>query len=119
MNKQIDQYLNIFQSLNFEKIIDHPNILIAANFWDEDRYNAARTCYQYLRAIDDLIDNYKADHLTISGNVKKQFIGEVNNWINKIRDKPINDPFLNEFYKMVQQITLEVYYDIRTMPNPP
>jgi hypothetical protein len=33
--------------------------------------------------------------------------------------KEILDPFLYEFYKMVQQITLEVYYDIRTVPNPP
>lgn len=28
-------YTDIFNSIDFEKIIDHPNILIAANFWDE------------------------------------------------------------------------------------
>jgi hypothetical protein len=31
----------------------------------------------------------------------------------------IRNPFLYELNKMVQQIALEVYYDIRSMPNPP
>jgi hypothetical protein len=31
----------------------------------------------------------------------------------------VRNPFLYELNKMVQQIALEVYYDIRSMPNPP
>ena len=62
MNRQLETYLTIFNQLDFEKIIDHPNILIAANFWDEDRFLAAKTCYKFMRAIDDLIDNYKSEN---------------------------------------------------------
>jgi hypothetical protein len=46
----------VFHSIDFEKIVDHPNILIAAHFWDEERYRAAKICYKFMRAIDDLID---------------------------------------------------------------
>ena len=59
-NSQREQFIKIFNSIDFNKIVDHPNILIAANFWDEDRYCAAKTCYRFMRTIDDLIDNYKA-----------------------------------------------------------
>jgi phytoene/squalene synthetase len=76
-----EQYLSIFNSIDFERIIDHPNILIAAAFWDEDRYKAARTCYKYMRAIDDLIDCHKSAHKTIAEGEKKQFMDNVNAWI--------------------------------------
>ena len=45
MEKFKEQFLEKYQTLDFHKIIDHPNILIAANFWDEDRYCAAKSCY--------------------------------------------------------------------------
>ena len=73
MNKQLETYLTIFNRLDFEKIIDHPNILIAANFWDEDRFLAAKTCYKFMRAIDDLIDNYKSEHKEISEGERELF----------------------------------------------
>jgi hypothetical protein len=37
MNSQRDNFLEIFNSIDFNKIKDHPNILIAANFWEHDR----------------------------------------------------------------------------------
>ena len=77
-------YWEIFHSIDFDKIIDHPNILIAAHFWEADRYEAAKTCYKFMRAIDDLIDNYKTDHKVITLNEKSQLELEVNTWINMI-----------------------------------
>ncbi|MDO9040372.1 MAG: hypothetical protein Q7U65_03260, partial [Bacteroidota bacterium] len=62
---QTDLYYQIFDSIDFEKIVDHPNILIAAHFWDKERYQAAKNCYKFMRAIDDLIDDYKTEHVTI------------------------------------------------------
>ena len=52
MNSQTDKFLEIFHSIDFHKIIDHPNILIAANFWEEERFCAAKICYKFMRAID-------------------------------------------------------------------
>jgi phytoene/squalene synthetase len=76
-----EQYLSIFNTIDFERIIDHPNILIAAAFWDDKRYKAARTCYKYMRAIDDLIDCHKSAFKTIAEREKKQFMDNVNAWI--------------------------------------
>ena len=33
-----DEYFELFERIDFEKIQDHPNILIAARFWDDERY---------------------------------------------------------------------------------
>ena len=81
-----EQYLSIFNTIDFEKIIDHPNILIAAAFWDDERYKAARTCYKYMRAIDDLIDCHKSVHKTIAESEKNQFMESVNAWIARAHE---------------------------------
>ena len=61
-----NSFLEIYNSIDFAHIKDHPNILIAARFWEEERYNAAKACYKFMRAIDDLIDNYKATNTIIA-----------------------------------------------------
>jgi phytoene/squalene synthetase len=81
-----EQYLSIFNTIDFEKIIDHPNILIAAAFWDGERYKAARTCYKYMRAIDDLIDCHKSAHQIIAESEKNQFMESVNEWIARAHE---------------------------------
>jgi len=75
-----------FESIDFESIKDHPNILIAAKFWDEDRYQAAKVCYKLMRAVDDLVDNYKTLHPVIDEADKEALITEVNEWIGSIVD---------------------------------
>jgi len=85
MNDQTATYLDIFNAIDFEKIIDHPNILIAANFWDTDRYNAAKVCYKVMRHIDDLIDNYKTEHPVISEAEKKHLTTDVESWLAALK----------------------------------
>jgi len=79
-----DTFLAIFNAIDFEKIKDHPNILIAANFWDEDRFRAAKTCYGLMRAVDDLVDDYKSEHPVIDDVQKEKLITEVNEWISMV-----------------------------------
>jgi len=88
VDKQI--FIDIFERIDFEKIIDHPNILIAANFWDADKYQAAKTCYKFMRYIDDLIDNFKSEHTTITDEEKVQLENDVNSWIATIFNKESN-----------------------------
>jgi len=76
-----EQYLSILNNIDFTRVIDHPNILIAAAFWDEDRYRAARTCYKYMRTIDDMIDCHKSVHRVIADHDKQQFRDTVKAWI--------------------------------------
>ena len=91
-----DSYIEIFNSISFEKIIDHPNILIAARFWDDERYDSAKTCYKFMRAIDDLIDDHKANHIVIAENEKDQFVADVDHWIASIISATNNNPLQTE-----------------------
>jgi phytoene/squalene synthetase len=84
MDSHKNNFLEIFNSIDFDKIKDHPNILIAANFWDEERYCAAKTCYKLMRAIDDMIDNYKAKNKLIAVNKRKDFVANVEEWLKMI-----------------------------------
>jgi len=76
-----DSFLEIHNTIDYSKIIDHPNILIAANFWDKERYCAAKTCYKFMRAIDDLIDDHKSKNKLIAPNERKEFTSSVNDWL--------------------------------------
>jgi phytoene/squalene synthetase len=84
MDSQINRFLKTFNSIDFSKIKDHPNILIAANFWDADRFCAAKICYKFMRAIDDLIDNYKAKNKLIKPEERKKFVANVEDWLKMI-----------------------------------
>jgi phytoene/squalene synthetase len=84
MNSQTDRFLETFNSIDFDQIRDHPNILIAANFWDTDRFCAAKICYKFMRAIDDLIDNYKAKNSLIEPEERKEFVANVEEWLKMI-----------------------------------
>ena len=84
MNSQTDNFIEIFNSIDFHEIKDHPNILIAANFWESDRFCAAKTCYKLMRAIDDLIDDYKAKNRLIAPEDRKGFETNVNEWLKMI-----------------------------------
>jgi phytoene/squalene synthetase len=84
MSLQREEFLRIFDTIDFQKIKDHPNILIAANFWEEDRYIAAKTCYKFMRSIDDLIDDYKASNNKIGPEERQEFLTNVSNWLKMI-----------------------------------
>jgi phytoene/squalene synthetase len=84
MNSHKDTFLEIFNSIDFNKIKDHPNILVAANFWEEDRFCAAKLCYKFMRAIDDLIDNHKAKNKLIEPEERKEFVANVEEWLKMI-----------------------------------
>lgn len=96
MKPDREKFLDIFDSIDFQKIIDHPNILIAARFWEDMRYEAAKTCYKFMRSIDDLIDNYKAENKIIAPGERKSFSADVNAWINMVRRTQADNPFQKE-----------------------
>lgn len=107
--KTRDQFLALFESIDFEKITDHPNILIAANFWDNERYSAARTCYRFMRALDDLIDNHKAEHMGIREDEREKFTADIRQWMS-IPDRGLNTtPFNNELGYTVERFRIPVW----------
>jgi len=101
-----DVFQDIFYSIDFDKIIDHPNILIAARFWEPERYQAAKNCYKFMRAIDDLIDNYKTEHVTIAQEDKSQFETDVYRWINAVSEATQNNPAQAELIETVKKFCI-------------
>lgn len=109
MNKHKDQFLERFHSLDFNKIVDHPNILIAASFWDEERYCAAKSCYRFMRAIDDLIDNHKAAHKLITEAEKKDFLAGVNDWLKMVIVSEDCNPLKKELIETVERFRIPMW----------
>ncbi len=108
-NSHREQFIEIFNSIDFNKIIDHPNILIAANFWDDDRFCAAKTCYRFMRAIDDLIDNYKAANKMIAVSKRKEFIADVNEWLKTIIISEDCNPEKVELIKAIERFNIPLW----------
>jgi phytoene/squalene synthetase len=96
MSRQIDSFLEIFDSIEFNKIIDHPNILIAARFWEHERYCAAEIFYKFMRKIDDMIDDYKSSHKIIKEPEKKEFEAQINDWLKMITESEGCNPLQKE-----------------------
>jgi phytoene synthase len=84
MNSHRDNFIEIFNSIDFNQITDHPNILVAANFWDQERFCAAKKCYKFMRAIDDMVDNHKAKNKLIAVSERKDFLANVEDWMKMI-----------------------------------
>jgi phytoene/squalene synthetase len=108
-NSYREQFIGIFNSIEFEKIIDHPNILIAANFWEDDRYCAAKTCYRFMRAIDDLIDNHKAANKMIAPEERKDFVADVNEWLKMVIVSENCNPEKEELNKTINKFHLPLW----------
>lgn len=106
LQTQTELYYQIFESINFEKVVDHPNILIAAHFWDAERYQAARNCYKFMRAIDDLIDNYKTEHVTIAPENQARFEADVYRWISTVIEASSEMPTHRELIDTVQRFSI-------------
>jgi phytoene synthase len=109
INSYREQFTEIYNSIDFKKIIDHPNILIAANFWDEERFCAARVCYKFMRAIDDLIDNHKAANRLIAEEKRSEFIADVNEWLNKIAVKDDCNPENDGLIKTIEKFKIPLW----------
>ena len=109
MNSQRDMFIKIFNSIDFHQINDHPNILIAANFWDDERFCAAKICYKFMRAIDDLIDNHKAKNKLIEANERKEFVANVDDWLKMNIDSNECNPLQKELIEIIKEFRIPMW----------
>ncbi|MBP6978981.1 MAG: squalene/phytoene synthase family protein [Bacteroidales bacterium] len=96
--------------IDFHHVNDHPNILIAARFWDDDRYQAARTIYRFMRYIDDMIDDRKALATTLTCLEQKMFADQVNSWIDCLGLDHSIDPFSREVTATIQRFRIPLHF---------
>ncbi|MDX9726743.1 MAG: squalene/phytoene synthase family protein [Bacteroidales bacterium] len=108
-NYKREQFIEVFNSIDFEKVLDHPNILIAAGFWDFERYCAAKICYRFMRFIDDLIDNHKAANRLIAPEERKDFVADVNNWLRMIIISEDCNPDKVELIKTIERFRIPLW----------
>jgi len=110
MDREINR---IISSIDFENIQKHPNILIAASFWDEKRYHAAKVCYKFMRMIDDLIDDRKALGVEISYIEQAELSEKVKSWIDCLEAMPESDPFYQELIQTINtfKIPLQLFHN--------
>ena len=110
MNQETEK---IISSIAFENIEKHPNILIAARFWDDRRYNAARVCYKFMRMIDDFIDDRKARDNEISCLEKEELSEKVNSWMECLNNVTDHDPFYTELKETIStfKIPLQIFHN--------
>ena len=109
MNTQRESFLEIFDSIEFHKILDHPNILIAARFWEKERYCAAEIFYKFMRKIDDMIDDYKASHKVIKEAEKKEFVTQVNEWLKMIVESEGCNPLQKELIHTFRKFRIPLW----------
>jgi phytoene/squalene synthetase len=109
MNSSRKEYLDIFDSIDFQGIKDHPNILIAARFWEEDRYQAAKTCYKFMRYIDDYIDNHKAVNEIILPGERDEFTTGVNNWLRLMSIPGNGNSIHEELNEVIERFRLPLW----------
>jgi len=104
-----ESYIDILKNIDFERITDHPNILVAAAFWDQERYQAARVCYKYMRAIDDLIDCHKSAHASIADSDRPQFMSAVEEWISMARHAAAGEKDSHELMRTIRDFHIPVW----------
>jgi phytoene/squalene synthetase len=109
MNSLRENFLEIFETIDFHRIKDHPNILVAANFWEQERFCAAKTCYKFMRAIDDLIDNHKAKNKLIAVSERKDFEANVEEWLRMIIISKECNPEQVELLRTIERFRIPLW----------
>jgi len=104
---KIGHFIN---GIDISRIDKHPNILIAASFWEEDRYKAAKVCYRFMREIDDLVDGRKSSDKEISCMEKQVLSERVNNWIGCLDKDAGNDPSMQELIDTIDAYKIPLQY---------
>ncbi|HLF33151.1 MAG TPA: squalene/phytoene synthase family protein [Cyclobacteriaceae bacterium] len=109
MNDTREIFLDKLESIDFKEIDKHPNILIAARFWEEERYYAAKTCYKFMRSVDDMIDDHKSAYNQIGKNDQFKFEEAVIQWILNIRNRLENPDTGDEFSNTIQKFGIPLW----------
>lgn len=109
MDKHKELFLEKYRTLDFHKIKDHPNILIAASFWEDDRYCAARSCYKFMRTVDDMIDDHKAANSLITDAEREKFLSGVNEWLQMVTVSDECNPLRKELIETVEKFRIPIW----------
>ncbi|MFX1520839.1 MAG: squalene/phytoene synthase family protein [Promethearchaeota archaeon] len=102
-------HLDFTGKLNFKQILTNPILDIGARLWDDERYDAFKTCYRSMRIVDDLIDDRKVDGDKLSEIEKRLLTAKIVDWIEALdRNTPI-DLFQKQFLETLARFQIPVW----------
>ncbi len=101
---------HIINGIDINKIDKHPNILIAASFWEKERYDAAKRCYRFMREIDDLVDNRKSSSQKVSCLEQELLADKVNQWISCLDEEASSNPDIKELVQTIKTYKIPLLY---------
>lgn len=92
MTHLFDPKSRFLARLDITSSLTNPILDIAARFWDTDRYDAFKTCYQSMRWLDDLVDNHKTSPNRAIPEITDAIDRRINDWIEALSNKrPVDD----------------------------
>jgi phytoene/squalene synthetase len=109
MKKNMPPILAALKIEDIREIEKNPNILIAARLWENDRFEAARICYKFLRRIDDMVDDQKSKNLNISACERLAYTEQINEWIDCLSSNRGNAPFIQEVVETIKKYNIPLH----------
>lgn len=109
MEAQNAHWLEFAQNLSVHHILTNPIMDIAARFWGDERYTAAKICHQSMRVIDDLIDTQKAVRHGISEVEKQRLTIKVNDWVEAISDGVTQDSAHKQLVETIRKFRIPLW----------
>jgi len=103
------KYIDFTQQPDFQQILTNPILDIAARFWENERYDAFKTCYRSMRIIDDLIDNRKTEGNKITTDEKKHLTDFINEWLQNLIDKKPHDSYQAKLLATIEKFKIPTW----------
>ena len=100
---------NFTEELDFRKVLKNPILDIAARLWEDERYEAFRTCYRSMRAIDDLVDGVKSQGATLSEAEKGYLASRVNEWVQSIEEGQHDDAYQRRLAEIMERFRIPLW----------
>lgn len=100
---------NYTDNIDFSKVLKNPILDIAARLWEAERYEAFKTCYRSMRAIDDMIDGVKSRGPPSSEAEKEHLASKVNEWVHAIEDGPHNDDYQRRLAETLERFRIPLW----------
>ena len=100
---------NFTEELDFRKVLKNPILDIAARLWEDERYEAFRTCYRSMRAIDDLVDGVKSQGATLSEAEKGYLASRVNEWVQAIEEGQHDDAYQRRLAETMERFRIPLW----------
>jgi len=112
LDKQYPQlcHHSVFLSDGFKKGLDkifkEKSVSATPSFY---MHAPAKSCYRFMRAIDDMIDNHKSKNKLIAPEERKEFTSSVNDWLKMIIVSEECNPLQLELVETVNKFRIPLW----------